>query len=334
MYKKIKDSPYKTIFSCIFLLFFVFSVLFSFSFNTAYALPSKEEIEEIYKKSGESGIVDAYAAAFDGAGDFKSTTWSVSSRLVGTSFGQSAKEFLRLNATNDAKGNSSSAIQDIWDTIKKIAEPLKIIGFSFVALFFVLELIDVSTRGALNVEAVLKSLIKLFVAIICIENCTIIFQTVLDFGAALYDFVEKGSADASVVDNYVALATKIDNNGFLANLEIWAADIFPWLLLYIADIFITVIAAGRVLELAIRVSFAPIGMADMFEGGTRSSGFRYLKKILALSVQGAMILACLTIYSSLMTKRDPDVIQIISLSLATVTIATKTQSFANDLFGV
>lgn len=70
-------------------------------------------------------------------------------------------------------------------------------------------------------------------------------------------------------------------------------------------IFVMYFAASRILQLFIYYIFAPIGVADIFENGpggtinTRSSGFRYLKTMMAIMMQLVVITIVCQVYPTL-----------------------------------
>lgn len=70
-------------------------------------------------------------------------------------------------------------------------------------------------------------------------------------------------------------------------------------------IFVMYFAASRILQLFIYYIFAPIGVSDIFENGpggtinTRSSGFRYLKTMMAIMMQLVVITIVCQVYPTL-----------------------------------
>ena len=317
----------------LFLIIVTFLFSFAFSSVTVNAFPSKEDFNAKIKAGKADEALKLLDDYFDEEGGLSNAVWGFEKEIGGASFGKGAQKVLRLNATTDAQGEEESLLQSAWKLIKNVAQGIKVIGFLFVSLFFVLELIETSTRGSYTPDIFLRSLIKFFIALICIENSVTIMATIVNFGAVFYDLVESTQTTGAIASLY-DVAKKVDDANILDLLGMLCSDLLPYLAMWVANVFISIITIGRVIELGIRVAFAPIGMADMYEGGTKSNGFRYMKKILALSVQGALILFCLGLYGVLITKMDTgDILNKIALTLATVTITIKTQSFANDLFG-
>ncbi len=77
-----------------------------------------------------------------------------------------------------------------------------------------------------------------------------------------------------------------------------------------AIIFIFVIVYGRMIEIYLLTSLAPIPVATLFQPGAwRNTGQNYLKSLFAVGFQGLLILVCVAIYAVLIqgiaTSGDP-----------------------------
>ncbi len=57
----------------------------------------------------------------------------------------------------------------------------------------------------------------------------------------------------------------------------------------------------RALDITLRVIFAPIGMADIMNDGTRSSGWRYFKRLASSFVQGIVLIVTVKSYGVALT---------------------------------
>lgn len=131
--------------------------------------------------------------------------------------------------------------------------------------------------------------------------------------------------------------------------------LIPWLISRLCYVVAYVIAVGRSIELIVRAIFSPIGVANLFEDGTRSSGFRYLKKFAACALQlGAIAVIlyaanalCNSLISSLsegyMTITKDNLLDVLgstalwsmsAIQLAVIGITLKAQSICNDILGV
>ena len=66
--------------------------------------------------------------------------------------------------------------------------------------------------------------------------------------------------------------------------------LIPWLLSMIGSVVIQIVLISRVLEIVVLTVFAPLAIADIYREGTSSSGVQYMKRMLALGLQVAVIL--------------------------------------------
>jgi hypothetical protein len=87
-----------------------------------------------------------------------------------------------------------------------------------------------------------------------------------------------------------------------------------------------------------RVIFAPIGMSDIINDGTRSSGWRYFKRMMASILQGSVIIAAARAYALIMPvimKMNGFLAWLMPIVLAFVMIAMmfKASMIANDIIG-
>ena len=90
-------------------------------------------------------------------------------------------------------------------------------------------------------------------------------------------------------------------------------------------------------ELFLRAAFLPIGIAEMFNGSGNASGMRYIKKLFATALQGAVILAILLIYGGIITSVFGGLggsLGILIVTFAVITLLMKSQTWATDILGV
>ena len=97
-----------------------------------------------------------------------------------------------------------------------------------------------------------------------------------------------------------------------------------------------------------RALFAPIGMANIFEGGLNSSGMKYFKKYMAAILQGVIMCSVMIVSEKLSTALSAaygiiSAIPVLGLGtsaiflvlqLCTAAMIVKSKSIANDLLGV
>lgn len=120
----------------------------------------------------------------------------------------------------------------------------------------------------------------------------------------------------SVVNNAAGLIvsdTSIDISSITTNLEarlaemdlgplfgLWFQSIFVGFTMWALTISIFIIVYGRMIEIYLATSIAPIPMATMMNRECGSMGQNYLRALFALGFQGFLIIVCVAIYAVLM----------------------------------
>lgn len=163
------------------------------------------------------------------------------------------------------------------------------VGYTLLCLYFLLELLAQTTRDNFNMEHFIRLLIKLLIGKLLMDNCIALLDGLTTFSNAIMNSITVNTTgDASRVN---ADALKRSGLTFWKELALWFKLIIPYLAMVAANLFAKITIYSRAIELIVRTLMAPIGMADIFAEGMRGSGFKYLKKFLAVNLQGAIILA-------------------------------------------
>jgi len=200
---------------------------------------------------------------------------------------------------------------------------------------------------------------KMIVAVFLISNGYTImlkFQQVgLDFLSMFYDFASdmglSGSGEA--IENNAKLkelyksytgATWPKEPGWIDGIKNLVTGraltlLLAWLFTFVVKIVIYLVVFMRILEIFLRTMFAPIALSDMFYNGLNSTGFRFLKNYLAVSLQVVVIYGCIVLYNVLMADVASDVarsiflVKYLGLTAATVGILFKSQSLIKEFVG-
>ena len=119
----------------------------------------------------------------------------------------------------------------------------------------------------------------------------------------------------SVINNAAGLIvsdTSIDISAITTNLEarlmemdigplfgLWFQSIFVGITMWALTICIFIIVYGRMIEIYLATSIAPIPMATMMNRESGGMGQNYLRSLFALGFQGFLIIVCVAIYAVL-----------------------------------
>lgn len=244
--------------------------------------------------------------------------------------------------------NIETAQKRLWESITAVYNVLKPVGYMFCVLYFLIDMIDRTTKEQMNPEHFLRQFIKLLVAIMLIDYGLTFFESFMSLSNAFLDSIKNANVGQSYsgpsTDALSKFAGDINDEGtsigksFLA-LQFMAINVIPWLGTKVAQIIIMIICWSRLIELGARMCFAPIGMADVFTNGFNGSGFRYMKKIFAVALQGVFIFVILKMIGGMLSGVNLSssafvgVTQIV-IMFTEIGLIKRAQSLANDLLGV
>lgn len=231
----------------------------------------------------------------------------------------------------------SPSFRDLWSAGETYYNILATIGKLLAVVFVMIEMMDRSMNDFSNPEHIAKGFLKLVIAIIIIDNGYQIAEFILAFASHAFNLINvNGVSNLASGGSSVCLYGKLRDAGFFECLGEMASLFLPWVLMQAAKLITFLICWSRILEIMIRVMFAPIGMADIVSGGTQSSGFRYLKKLGAAGLQGAIILAITQAYSliaGLISTYSGGWIVMVMLAFVVITLMFKASSLANEVMG-
>lgn len=199
------------------------------------------------------------------------------------------------------------------DSIKQIIDIFLGIGVSLLTVFLYVDILDKATKDMITLERLILIFVKYFLAIMILINLPDLIVTLFNLTKGLYDMLS-GSAsfeslkiqyypDQNTSNPYVYPEWSEDlqkafkeagiKNGISALFKHFFSlitTILVILIMWVGKIAGYFAVAGNALALIARVLFAPLGVVQCFDEGLRSSGIRYLKKIVAEALTFAVIL--------------------------------------------
>lgn len=236
---------------------------------------------------------------------------------------------------------------DIWDTAESIYDAVCVVGSSLAVIYYLIALLDKAQSEQFSLEQFLKQTIKFTITLIILKNGLALLKYLLIFSDKLFDEIwlkTSGTSSDKICEIYTRasecdswfLGGTVDAFGLLMELVI------PYICMFAAKLLIMINSYSRALEFFVRVAFAPIGLASLASGENTHQSLRYIKKLLAVGIQGAMIFAIVLCYASLMgsvksstflSAMGAQAIYIV-VAFAVIGLMSKTQSWANDLLNV
>lgn len=195
----------------------------------------------------------------------------------------------------------------IYNMIRNLSENVMMpIAGLILAFVMTLELIQIITdkNNFHDIETAVffRWIFKTACAILIVTNTWNIVMGVFDVAQ-------------SVVNNAAGLIvsdTSIDISAITTNLEsrlmemnigplfgLWFQSIFVGITMWALTICILIIVYGRMIEIYLATSIAPIPMATMLNRESGGMGQNYLRSLFALGFQGFLIIVCVAIYAVL-----------------------------------
>lgn len=196
----------------------------------------------------------------------------------------------------------------IYSMIRSLSDNV-IIPIAGVILAFVmtLELIQMvadknNMHGDVDTWMFFKWIFKTFVAVLLVTNTWNIVMGVFDITQS----VVNDSAGVIISDTSIDIATvitdieaKLDAMSVGGLLGLWFQSLFVGLTMKALSICIMLVVYGRMIEIYLVTSIAPIPVATMVNREWGGMGQNYLKSLLALGFQAFLILVCVGIYAVL-----------------------------------
>ena len=193
---------------------------------------------------------------------------------------------------------------EVFSLIRNISEsviiPIAGLILTFIACYELIQLI-IEHNNLANFETwiFLKWIFKTFVAVMLITNTFNITMAVFDVSQHVVTSaagIISGSTavDASALENLEETLMDMDLGPLLG---LWLQSIIVQITMSALSILIFVIVYGRMIEIYLMVSLAPIPFSTFGSREQSQIGQNYLRSLLALGFQGFLILICVGIYA-------------------------------------
>ena len=111
--------------------------------------------------------------------------------------------------------------------------------------------------------------------------------------------VISGDASVDITTVVVDLEERLMEMDLGPLFGLWFQSLFVGICTWVLTICIFIITFGRMIEIYLVTSVAPIPMATMASRESGNIGQNYLRSLLALAFQGFLIIVCVAIYAAL-----------------------------------
>lgn len=180
--------------------------------------------------------------------------------------------------------------------LSKILEVTCPIGFILMAMYFMVGLLkDGSNEKDTDIHMLVRNGITLIVADLLLINASKIVGTLMSLSNSFMDTmrVATEAANLDLTTEAITNLTDLGTLSWIALIVLFLVSLLSYGVGIVGSMITFVMCASAKIELMIRFSYAPIGLASIAEGGPHAhEAIRYLKKLFASGFQfGAIILA-------------------------------------------
>lgn len=233
----------------------------------------------------------------------------------------------------------------VFSLIRQLSEtvilPIAGLVLTFVATYELIQLlIEKNNLHDLDYWIFFKWIFKTACAILVLSNTFNIVNAVFDVSKSVIaraGGVIQGSTDITptMLDN---LEATLETMGIGSLLGLFMQSLLIHVTMWALNIIIFVIVYGRMLEIYMMTSLAPIPVATLANREVGSMGQNYLKSLFAVGFQGLLILLCVGIYAvlvqSIATTGDPigAIWRCVGYTVLLAFMLFKTGSIAKSIF--
>ena len=205
------------------------------------------------------------------------------------------------NVGQTPQGFNAGVFNMIQTLSETVVIPIAGMILTFVLTYELIQMIiEKNNMHEFDTFNIYKWIFKTFVAVYLLTNCFTIVMAVFDVAQNVVN--NSAGIISGSLDVNLALA---DLDGQLQAMSLWGL-IGLWLeinivglCMSILSIVIWVICMGRMLEIYLTVSIAPIPFSTMANREWGTMGTNYLKSLFAIAFQGFLLMVCVAIYAVL-----------------------------------
>ena len=204
----------------------------------------------------------------------------------------------------------------VFSLIRQLSEtvilPIAGLVLTFVATYELIQmLLEKNNMHEFDVANIYKWVFKTSCAILILSNTFDIVMAVFDVSQSAISSAAgliQGSTDISA-DMLAQLETTLEGMDLGPLLGLWLQSSIIGVTMQVMGIIIFVLVYGRMIEIYLLTSLAPIPVATLSNRELGGTGQNYLKSLFAVGFQGMLILVCVAIYAVLVqgiaTSGDP-----------------------------
>ena len=202
----------------------------------------------------------------------------------------------------------------IFNMIKSLSDNVILpIAGVILAIVMTLELIQLITdRNNLHdvdTWMFFKWVFKTACAVLIVSHTWDLVMGVFDLAQSVISHASSvitGTVNIDIASHFTDLETRLQAMGVGELLGLWLQSFIVGITMWALTICIFIITYGRMIEIYLVTSVAPIPMSTMVNREWGQMGQNYLKSLFALGFQGFLIMVCIAIYAVLVQNMIVD----------------------------
>ena len=195
----------------------------------------------------------------------------------------------------------------IYNMIRTLSDnvilPIAGVILAFVMTLELIQLItDKNNLHDMDTWMFFKWIFKTACAVLIVANTWNIVMGVFEAAQSVIGSasgVVVGNVNINIAENIADLEARLMEMDVWALLGLWLQSFIVGITMWALTICIFIITYGRMIEIYLVTSIAPIPMATMVNKEWGGMGQNYLRSLLALGFQGFLIIVCVAIYAVL-----------------------------------
>ena len=234
----------------------------------------------------------------------------------------------------------------VFSLIRRLSEtvvlPIAGLLLTFVMTWELIQLIiDRNNLHEMDTWIFFKWVFKTMIAVLILSNTFNIVMGIFDVSQSVVN------SAAGIISNSTnvtpgmmdALRTQLEALDIGPLLGLWLQSVLVGIVVTALNIVVFVIIYGRMIEIFLLTSLAPLPMATLTSREMGGMGQNYLKSLLAIGFQGLLIMVCVAIYAvlvqSIATSGDPFGMIWMTIGMTVLLCFTlfKTGTISKTIFG-
>lgn len=237
-----------------------------------------------------------------------------------------------------------SAMPGLWNMIEGIFNCLLPIGYSLLALFFMLDLLNNTiTFRIAKIENIIKIVIRVVLAKVIMQSSFIILEQIYYSVSNIISSVYTSPGTIQNIVDVAELKTQLEAMKFMELIAFQMQFMPIKLIMQILKILIEVICYGRIIELYTFTALAPLPLSTMVSGEYNNIAKRFVQHYISVCLQGLIIMiACMSfsgiantiLVSSATNSAEISMWGTITACVVLLLVLTKASTWAKQIVGV